>query len=82
VAPELRCPLLAFYGDRDEFVPLGDIRALEAALAATPHETEVVVFPDAGHAFANDTRPDKYRPEAAAVAWERMVAFLGAQLRR
>jgi carboxymethylenebutenolidase len=78
---DLRCPLLAFYGDRDEFVPLDDVRALEAKLAATTHETEVVVFPGAGHAFANDTRPDAYRPEAAADAWERTVAFLGAHLR-
>lgn len=82
VAPELRCPLLAFYGDRDEFVPIADIRALEAKLAATAQETEVVVYPDAGHAFANDTRPDAYRPEAAAASWQRMVAFLGTHLRR
>jgi len=79
-APELRCPLLAFYGDRDEFVPLSDVRALEARLERVPHPTEVVVVPGAGHAFVNDTRPDAYRPDAARAAWAQMLAFLGAQL--
>ncbi|HEY5656915.1 MAG TPA: dienelactone hydrolase family protein [Myxococcota bacterium] len=80
-APDLRCPLLAFYGDRDEFVPLSDVRALEERLAATPHAAEVVVVPDAGHAFVNDTRPDAYRPAAARAAWTRMLDFLGRYLR-
>jgi carboxymethylenebutenolidase len=78
--PDLRCPLLAFYGDRDEFVPLSDVRALEARLERAAHETEVVVMPGAGHAFVNDTRPDAYRPDAARAAWARMLAFLGAHL--
>ena len=80
-APELRCPLLAFYGDRDEFVPLSDVRALEARLERAPHPTEVVVVPGAGHAFVNDTRADRYRPDDAKAAWAQMLAFLGAHLR-
>jgi dienelactone hydrolase len=30
----------------------------------------------------NDTRPDAHRPEDAANAWQRMVAFLAEQLNR
>jgi carboxymethylenebutenolidase len=33
-------------------------------------------YPGAGHAFFNDTRVDAYRPEAAADAWPRAIAFL------
>jgi carboxymethylenebutenolidase len=79
-APSLRCPLLAFFGDRDEFVPTDDIRQLEARLANAQPPSEVVVVPDVGHAFLNDTRPDAYRPAEAAQAWERSVAFLRRQL--
>ena len=79
-APSLRCPLLAFFGDHDEFVPVDDIRQLEARLASAQPQSEVVVVPDVGHAFLNDTRPDAYRPVEAAQAWERSVAFLRRQL--
>jgi carboxymethylenebutenolidase len=40
----------------------------------------VVVYPGAGHAFMNETRPDAFRPEIAHDAWQRMVAFLRKQL--
>ena len=35
---------------------------------------------DADHAFANDTRPEVYAPEAARLAWERSIAFLKQHL--
>lgn len=79
-APELRCPLLGFFGEDDEFVPVEDVRELERRLQATGQEVEVVLYPGAGHAFMNDTRPGAYRPETAADAWRRMVAFLHRQL--
>jgi len=80
MAPEVRCPTLAFFGEDDEFVPMDDIRALEAGLAGAPAATEVVVYPGAGHAFMNDTREDAFRPEIAADAWDRMTGFLRAEL--
>ena len=80
MAAGLRCPLLAFFGDRDTFVPIADIRALERELARSGAGAEVVVVRDAGHAFMNDTRPDAYRPAEAAAAWKRTVEFLRAQL--
>ncbi len=80
MASELDCPLLAFFGDADEFVPMDDVRALERAFAAAPAPAEVVVVAGAGHAFMNDTRPDAYRPAAAAEAWKRTVAFLREEL--
>lgn len=79
-ARDLQCPLLALFGEEDEFVPLADIRELENRLAACPRETEVVVYPGAGHAFMNETREDAFRPKIAAKAWGRMVAFFAAQL--
>ncbi len=80
MAAGLRCPLLAFFGDQDSFIPQTDVQSLERALTGARAGAEIVVVPGAGHAFMNDTRPDAYRPEAAAMAWRRTVDFLRAQL--
>jgi carboxymethylenebutenolidase len=76
-AERLQCPLLGFFGAEDDFVPVADVQALESAVAASGAEAEVVLVAGAGHAFMNDTRADAHRAEAAAVAWERTVDFLG-----
>ncbi len=78
---DLRCPVLGLYGDEDPLIPLDAVRALDAGLAASGQPGEVVVYPGAGHAFVNDTQPDRYRPEAARDAWARMLAFFRDQLR-
>ncbi len=78
--PDLTCPVLAFYGDSDQFVPMTDIRALEEGLAKTGRSFEVKVYPGAGHAFMNETRPEAHRPAEARDAWGRMVAFFREHL--
>ena len=80
-APRLGCPTLGFFGEDDEFVPVEDVRALESTLAATSHDTEIVLYEGAGHAFMNDTRPEAFRAEIASKAWGRMVDFLRSTLR-
>lgn len=75
-ATDVACPVLAFFGTEDPYVPLSDVAELESRLGR-PHQ-DIVVYDGAGHAFMNDTRPDAYRPEAAADAWSRLVAFLHA----
>lgn len=78
---DLACPLLAFFGDQDEFVPLSDVEELRRRLRTSPVRGEVVVYEGAGHAFMNDTREDAYRPEIAGRAWARMLEFFRKQLR-
>jgi len=73
---DLSCPLLCFFGAQDEYVPLSDVDLLRERLAAGDKESEVVVYPNAGHAFMNDTRSDAYRAEEAEEAWARSLAFL------
>jgi carboxymethylenebutenolidase len=80
-AGEIRCPLLCFFGEEDEFVPLSDVQRLRDGLSGAAHPAEVVVYPGAGHAFMNDTRPAAHRPEIARRAWARMVEFLRRELR-
>lgn len=80
MAPELRCPLLAFFGEDDEFITVEDVRALEAALSRSPQPSQVVLYPGAGHAFMNDTRPAAFRPEVARDAWGRLLRFFAENL--
>jgi len=81
MAHGLRCPLLAFFGVDDPFIPVDEVRALERELGRSGKPFEVVVYPDAGHAFMNDTRPDAFRPETAREAWSRLLRFFAERLR-
>jgi carboxymethylenebutenolidase len=78
-AADLRVPMIACFGAEDPFIPLSDVRELEGAVAGKP-DVEIHVYPGAGHAFANDTRPEAYRPEAAKDAYAKAVAFLRRHL--
>jgi len=78
--PELGCPTLGIYGDHDEFVPVDDVRALEAGIQRAGKGGGVELYAGPGHAFLNELRPAAYRPEAAADAWRKMVAFFRAHL--
>jgi len=76
----LSCPALGLYGREDALIPNADVDELEARLARQPQPFEIVRYAGAGHAFLNDTRPALYRPEPAADAWRRLLAFLHARL--
>jgi carboxymethylenebutenolidase len=76
---ELLAPMQVHIGDEDDFDP-ADMRALAATLASRDDGSELFTYEGAPHAFMNDTRPEVYRPEAAALAWERATAFLHAKL--
>jgi len=69
------CPILAFFGGRDEYIPDADLEAVRAH-----HPDDVVVYPDAGHGFMRDGSPS-YDPTAAADAWSRLLAFFDQHLR-
>lgn len=51
----------------------------EAALKANNVTYEMHVYPDTRHGFHNYSTP-RYDPQAASLAWERMVAFFGKHL--
>jgi len=80
MAPRLGCPWLGLYGEDDPLVPAADLAALRAILEREGKTFEILTYPGAGHAFYNDTRPEAYRPAAAADAFGRAVAFLRRHL--
>ncbi len=66
--------VLAVYGETDSRVN-GTQPAAKAALEAAklPHET--MVLPGAGHAFFNETKPDRYNATAAADAYTKVLEW-------
>lgn len=75
----LNAPLMGHFGQLDEGIPPARANAFRDLLQKTGHPAEIYVYPKAGHAFMNDTRPS-YSPEAAATAWSRTLAFLKKRL--
>ena len=75
----ITCPILAFYGEEDTGL-MGALPELTAAMAVAGVDFRPTVFPDAGHAFFNDSNTSMYRPEAARIAWEKTLGFLEQQL--
>jgi carboxymethylenebutenolidase len=79
MAGSLSCPLLAAVGAEDHN-PSPEIAAqLRDRAAASGQPVTVDVYEGAGHAFFADYRPS-YRPEPAALLWERVVPFLAEHL--
>jgi carboxymethylenebutenolidase len=70
--------VLAIYAALDTRVT-GSQSAAKAALDRAGLVNEVVVEPDADHAFFNDTGP-RYNPVAANDAWHRVLDWLGRYL--
>ena len=77
---ELECPVLALFGAEDVLIPQSDVAELRARAQARGLSLETVVYTGAGHAFANDARPESYREAAAADAWSRALAFFAREL--
>jgi carboxymethylenebutenolidase len=75
----LHCPLYAAFG-ADDHNPSPQVgERLREALAHTPYQTTVDFYDGAGHAFFADYRPS-YRPQPAALLWQRVVPFLAKHL--
>ena len=79
-AAKLKAPWLGLFGDKDPSIPVEQVETLRVALKGAPVETEIVRYPDAGHGFHSEPRPDSYVPEAAADAWLRTLDWFARHL--
>lgn len=72
LAAHLKVPVRGLYGGQDASIPLEHVEQMRTALKTAGNTTsEIIVYPDAPHAFYADYRPS-YRPEAAADGWAKM----------
>ncbi|MER6917059.1 dienelactone hydrolase family protein [Streptomyces sp. NPDC000594] len=77
----LTAHVLGHYGGQDDTVPPSSLGELRTAIESQSGSTPVLhLYPDAGHAFFNDTRPEAYHAESAALAWQRTTDFLRSRL--
>ena len=72
---KLSGPLLLIYGGKDRGVPASEAGPLEKTLKAKGKDVETVVYPESGHGFFNDTRPEAHDPDASEDAWKRTTAL-------
>ena len=77
--PKIKAALLLHYAGNDERINRG-IPAFEEALKKAKVEYKIYIYEGAGHAFNNDTSPDRYNKEAAELAWKRTIAFFKEKL--
>lgn len=68
------------YAEKDDFANPESVKALEQKLAGLGKDVEMFIYPGCDHAFFNDTRPEVYNAEAAALAWQRATRFFRARL--
>ncbi len=78
--PQIHCPVLGLFGEKDHGIPVESVRAFEKELEKYQIPHEIHIYPEAGHAFFNDDRPHVYHPEAAKDAWECTLRWLWAYL--
>ena len=77
----LRAPVLGIYAGRDTFVSPQVVEELGRQLTALGKRHEFHTYPDAQHAFFNDTRPEVYDAAAAADAWSKTIGFFRRELK-
>jgi carboxymethylenebutenolidase len=77
----LTAPVLCHAAENDGFFSPDAIEELAGGLRSQGKDVAVHVYPDTGHAFANDENSiGTHDPDAAALAWERTLAFLRNRL--
>ncbi|TAN62628.1 MAG: dienelactone hydrolase family protein [Magnetospirillum sp.] len=79
VAAELKAPVLGLYGGADQGIPAGTVEKMRGAVKLAKVPVEIMVYPDAPHAFHADYRPS-YREAPAKDGWGRLQGWLKANL--
>jgi len=66
--------------ETDPYVSASGAKAMQKAFKKAGREAEFYVYPGTSHWFFESDRPDAYQAGAAALAWERLLAFLRKHL--
>ncbi len=74
LAPDMKAPVLGLYGEADQGIPVTQVEALKAALAAAKKTAEFKIYPGAPHGFHADYR-SSYRHGAAEDGWSQAMAW-------
>lgn len=75
----LQMPILGIFGAEDRSIPVAEVRQFGANLDRLGKDAEIIIYENAGHAFANPSG-ERYVPEAAEAAWLKTIDFLNQNL--
>jgi carboxymethylenebutenolidase len=79
---QINAPILGIFGALDQGISPDAVHKFEQQMKGLNKSVEVVIFPDAGHAFENPNNKSGYRAEDAAKAWADTVNFLSQKLKK
>jgi carboxymethylenebutenolidase len=77
---KLKAPVLGLFGAADQGIPVDEVKKFEETLKAQGKSVQIQVYDGAAHAFANPSGGN-YKPDAAADAWQKALAFLAEHLK-
>jgi len=78
---KINASILGIFGGKDRGIPVEDVKKFEQQLKQMGKKVEIVIYPDAGHAFENPNNKEGYRSDDAADAWKRTLDFLKRTLK-
>jgi carboxymethylenebutenolidase len=78
---KIHASILGIFGGMDQGIPAADIHKFESQMKALDKKVQIHIFPDAGHAFENQTNAKAYRAEDADQARKYTVDFLARNLK-
>ena len=78
---KIKAPILGIFGEADQSIPIAKVHEFDTALGEVKLPHEIHTYPGAGHAFANPSRGEGYKPQAAADAWKHTLRWLKSHLR-
>ncbi len=79
LADEVTCPILFHFGGADPYIPADQVEEVRRTFAGRQN-AELVVQPEAGHAFENLLAPQFADPPAAERSWRATTEWLGRYL--
>lgn len=76
----MKTDIIGHFGEEDMSIKVDDVETFQATLKTANGDHEIYIYPNAGHGFANEDNAEAYKPEAAALAWQRTLTFLRAHV--
>ena len=78
LVPQIRGPVLGFWGDQDEGAGMDNVKRFEAAMKEHGHDFELHIYKGVGHGFmaASRLEPGGVAYADACDAWTRTINFL------
>lgn len=78
---EINSPIIGFFGEEDRGIPVSSVKEFEKTMKELGKDVSVHIYPEAGHAFANEERPSSYNATAAKDALGKTLAFFEKHLK-